>query len=262
MSDLKGSKVLITGGASGIGKRMAEEMDKQGAHVIVWDIEEGRFDNPGSISSYRCDLSDKNEIMETAERVQQEIGHPDILINNAGVVSGKTFMECEDQKIEQTVKVNILAYLWTVRAFLPAMLERNSGHIVTISSAAGLIGVSSLADYSASKFAVFGFDESLRNEFKNHKRNIKTTVVCPYYINTGMFEGVKTRFSFLLPILDQEKVVKKILKAIRKNKARLYMPWIVYTVPLLRTLPVSWFDTISTLLGVNATMDEFVGRQK
>jgi all-trans-retinol dehydrogenase (NAD+) len=77
-----------------------------------------------------------------------------------------------------------------------------------------------------------------------------------------MFEGVKTRFSFLLPILDEKKVARNIIRAIRKNKSRLLMPWIVYTVPLLRLLPVSWFDAIATFLGINNTMDEFVGRQK
>jgi all-trans-retinol dehydrogenase (NAD+) len=77
-----------------------------------------------------------------------------------------------------------------------------------------------------------------------------------------MFDGVKTRVPFLLPILDQKKVTARIIKAIRKDRSRLFMPWIVYTVPLLRILPVGWFDRISTLLGVNSTMDEFTGRQR
>ena len=94
------------------------------------------------------------------------------------------------------------------------MIERNRGHIVTIASAAGLIGVPRLTDYCATKFAAVGLDESLRVELKQRGSAIRTTVVCPYYIDTGMFEGVKTRFSFLLPILKEQKVVDKILRAI------------------------------------------------
>ena len=83
----------------------------------------------------------------------------------------------------------------TVKAFLPAMVARNSGHIVSIASSAGLFGVTGLADYCASKFAAVGFDESLRFELEAMgKTGVHTTVVCPYYINTGMFDGVQTRY--------------------------------------------------------------------
>ena len=80
-----------------------------------------------------------------------------------------------------------------VKAFLPSMLEKNHGHIVTIASMAGIFGSAGLADYCASKFAAVGFEESLRNELINlNKTGIKTTIVCPYFIKTGMFEGAKT----------------------------------------------------------------------
>lgn len=82
-----------------------------------------------------------------------------------------------------------------MKAFLPDMMERNHGHIVNIASSAGLVGVTGLADYCASKFAAVGFDESLRFELEYLKKDgIHTTVVCPFFINTGMFEGAKTRF--------------------------------------------------------------------
>ena len=73
------------------------------------------------------------------------------------------------------------------------MIKRNSGHVVTIASAAATVGVPTSADYSASKFAAFGFDESLRNEMRKIGANIKTTCICPYYINTGMFKGAKSK---------------------------------------------------------------------
>jgi all-trans-retinol dehydrogenase (NAD+) len=140
------------------------------------------------------------------------------------------------------------------------MIAANYGHIVTISSAGGVIGSALLADYSASKFGAFGFDEALRAEFNKRKLNIHTTIVCPYYINTGMFAGVKTRFSFLLPILEQEKVAERIVQAIAKKRRRLIMPLLVYSTWLLRLFPVAVFDWVATLLGVHNAMDEFSGR--
>jgi len=106
--------------------------------------------------------------------------------------------------IEKTIAVNTISHHYTVREFLPGMLEKNKGHIVTIASIAGHFGVNGLADYCASKFGAVGFDESLRMELKSLKSNIKTTCICPFYINTGMFDGVKTRFSWILPILNEK----------------------------------------------------------
>ncbi len=267
MADFTGKKILITGGTSGIGKRMAIQMAAEGGTVIIWDINTaglndvvGEIENAGGKAvGYLCDLSKRNEIYRTAELVLSEHGTIDILINNAGIVAGKKFMDIEDAKIEQTFAVNTMAHFWTVKSFLPPMLEQNSGHIVTIASAGALIGTAGLSDYSASKFAAFGFDESLRFEFQRNGNKIDTTVVCPYYINTGMFEGVKTRFSFLLPILDETKTAKKIVRAIRKKKPRLIMPWFVYTVPPIRILPVKLFDAIVRIFGIHKGMDEFKG---
>ena len=87
-------------------------------------------------------------------------------------------------------------YFKTTKAFLPAMLSKKRGHIVSIASSAGLVGVNTLADYCASKFAAVGFMESLSLEFDTLEAGINTTVVCPYFINTGMFDGVKTRLVF------------------------------------------------------------------
>ena len=85
-------------------------------------------------------------------------------------------------------------------------------------------------------------------------------MVCPYYIDTGMFRGVKSRFPWLLPILDEDDVAERIVAAIRRDKRRLMMPRTIYLLPLLRLLPVGAFDRLASFLGVNASMDEFKGR--
>ena len=118
-----------------------------------------------------------------------EVGPVDVLVNNAGVISGQLLSELTDEAIERTLAVNTLALFWCTRAFLPAMVERRRGHVVTLASAAGLVGVVRQTDYSASKHAAVGFAESLRFELRRYAPEVHTTLVCPFYINTGMFDG-------------------------------------------------------------------------
>lgn len=119
--------------------------------------------------------------------------------------------------------VNCESNFWTVRDFLPSMLERNKGQIVTIASACGLSGLARLPDYCASKFGQVGFSEALRSELKAQGKNITCTTVCPYVINTGMFEGAST--SWLFPILEQEYTADRILSAILQEEGEVAIPW-------------------------------------
>ena len=190
----------------------------------------------------------------------QTQGPVDILVNNAGVVSGRPLLELSAEHIERTFRVNTLALFWTTGAFLPDMVARGSGHIVTVASAAGLMGSPRETDYAASKFAAVGFNEALRLELRRTAPGLKTTVVCSYYIDTGMFEGVKTRFPLLLPILKEEDVTRRIVRAIQRDAQQLVMPWMVRTLPAMRLLPVWAFDSLADFLGITTCMDEFCGR--
>ena len=269
MTQISGKTILITGGASGIGRRLALQMAGQGARIVLWDLdrdgmartlEELRQVGSEVPWGYSCNVADRERVYETAEKVRQEVGTVDVLINNAGYVSGKRFLDCSDEQVQRTIEVNTLAHFWTVKAFLPEMIDAGRGHIVTIASAAGVIGVAGLADYCASKWAAVGFNESLRVELKQAAPDVRTTVVCPFFVNTGMFDGVRSRASWLLPILDEERVADRILRAIRRDRAQVFLPPLVGFVPLLRGLPASWFDTLSSLLGINRAMETFVGR--
>ena len=267
MSEIAGRRVLITGAASGLGLLLARKMAAGGAHVILWDVnaaglEAARRDLEAAgrnVESDVVDLSSRQAIESAATRVLTG-GPVDILINNAGVVTGKTLLDASPEEIERTFDVNVLAVFWATRAFLPAMLARDSGHVVTIASAAGLVGISKMTDYCASKHAAVGFDESLRLELRRKGSRVMTTVVCPFYINTGMFAGVRTRFPAILPILDPEKVTDQIMYAIRYDRRRLILPSVVRTTWLGRMLPINAFDSIMEFLGLNRSMDEFTGR--
>jgi all-trans-retinol dehydrogenase (NAD+) len=268
MTDIKGSRALITGAASGIGRRLATELGRAGASLVLWDIDERGLDDAQAelrgagreVRTYACDLTRREDIEAVAGRTLADCGPVDILVNNAGIVSGKNLLEITPAEIERTFQVNTLALFWTSKAFLPGMLERDRGHIVTIASAAGLAGTSRLTDYCSSKFAAVGFDESLRVELKRQGSRIVTTVVCPFYTDTGMFEGVKTRFPWLLPILDPDYVVRRTVSAIAKDRRRLIMPRFVYSGWPSRLLPVGWFDALMAFFGISHSMDDFRGR--
>ncbi|KAK3534007.1 hypothetical protein QTP86_000514 [Hemibagrus guttatus] len=190
-----------------------------------------------SVHCYQVDCSDRGKVYQLAEQVKQEVGDVTILINNAGIVTGKKFMDSADSLVEKTLQVNTMAHFWTYKAFLPAMVEKNHGHLVCIASSAGLIGINGLADYCASKFAAVGFAESVALELiATGKDGIKTTIVCPYFINTGMFDGCSTKWPRMLPILEPEYVAKKIVNAILMDQTYLLMPRTMYMLMFLKRL--------------------------
>jgi len=267
VKDVNGKLILITGGASGIGRLMALTLARKGGRLVVWDLNGHAIKALAaeaaaegiSVTGMVCDISDRAAVYRRAKALIKKYGPVDILINNAGVVTGKPLLQLPDEKIEKTMQVNVLPLFWLAKAFLPAMIERNSGHIVTISSAGGLIGVRGLADYCTGKFGAVGFDESLRMELRHIKSSVKTTIVCPFFINTGMFEGVKTRIPLLLPILKSDYAVKKIVSAILKNKKRLIIPPFAGSVLFFRMFPVAVMDTLSDFFGLSNAMDNFSG---
>lgn len=270
MIELQGKNVLITGAASGIGRLLALKIAAMGGRVILWDINQEGLETVCdqihrwnlSAAPYTCDVTNRETIQFTAARVLAEQGTVDVVINNAGVVSGKSLLELSDEAILRTFEINALACFWITRAFLPEMIKREQGHIVTVASAAGFIGVPNMTDYCASKAAAIGFDDSLRVELKHlGYRHIYTTLVCPYYISTGMFAGVKTRFPWLLPIMKPEAVADKILLAIQRNRRRLILPPFANVVFPGRLLPTDWLDTLAHFFGISSSMDEFTGRE-
>ena len=268
MTELARRNVLITGAASGIGRQMAFEAGARGARIILLDINQmalesacAELDQHGiSASGYVCDVTDLQAIEKMTASVESDHGGVDVLINNAGIVTGKPLLEAGDDEIVRTLDVNTLAPMRLVRAFLPRMIDRNSGHIVNISSAGGIVASARLTDYCASKFALFGFDEALRIDLRRLKSDVRTTVVCPFYIDTGMFAGVRTRFPWLLPILDPVKVSRRIIRAVERDRRRLVMPWFVYTGWPIRLLPVPAFDWLADFFGISRSMDDFIGR--
>ena len=264
---IDGARVLITGAGSGIGRLMALDAAARGAaEILIWDLSADSGDAVrdeitavgGQARSFEVNVADSAQVETVAERT----GPVDILINCAGIVTGKKLLDADADAIRRVYDVNTLALYWTTKAFLPGMLERDRGAVVTIASAAGLTGVARQTDYSASKWAAVGFTESLRSELRAEGSRVGTLVVCPFYINTGMFDGVRTKFPRLLPILEETDVSTRVLDAIESGREQLVMPPLVRLVPGVRLLPTRAFDTVMDFLGVNQTMDHYTGRTR
>ncbi|XP_012923503.1 epidermal retinol dehydrogenase 2 isoform X2 [Heterocephalus glaber] len=271
--NVAGETVLITGSGSGLGRLLALQFARLGSVLVLWDVnteaneETCRMAQEAGamkVRAYTCDCSQKEEVYKVADQVKKEVGDVSILINNAGIVTGKKFLDCPDELMEKSFNVNFKAHLWTYKAFLPTMIANNHGHLVCISSSAGLVGVNGLADYCASKFAAVGFAESMFVEtFAQKQKGIKTTIVCPFFIKTGMFEGCTTSSPTLLPILEPEYVVRKIIDAILQEQLYLYMPKFLYLVMFLKSvLPVKTGLLIADYVGAFNVMDGFTGQKK
>jgi len=267
MTKLKNKTILVTGGASGIGKIMSRLSLEHKAKVIIWDINTESIESTlkelsslGDISSYVVDISNLQEIETTAQKLKKEHGNIDVLINNAGIVVGKYFHEHNATEIEKTFSINSSAPMHICNQFLKNMMEENAGHICNIASSAGLVANPKMSVYAASKWAIFAWSDSLRLEMKQLKINIKVTTILPYYINTGMFDGVQSR----IPILDAESAALTIIKAIEKNKKIITIPgWIYRFTRFGQTfMSVDVFDWFAgRIMGIYKTMDDFKGRK-
>ena len=264
-SATSGAIVAITGAASGIGLLLARRFLADGDSVIGVDVNEAALESArdelgAAFHPVVMDLSDASAIHRGFDEIQGRLGGVDILINNAGIVAGKHLLDLSEADIRRTFAINVEAHFHTVQSVLPGMIERGRGHIVTVASAGGISATARLSAYSSSKFAAVGFDDALRIEMKRLGHPIRTTLVAPFYINTGMFDGVKTRFSWLLPILEPDYAARRIHRAIKRGKRRLIMPRFVYLSYPLRLLPVGVYDWLTDFFGASRSMDDFRGR--
>jgi len=237
--DVRASNVLITGSGHGLGRELALGFARLGANLILVDINEAhnlkvrdeiieKYPNL-RVSAHSIDIRDENKVALLAEECKRKLGPKrcvDILVNNAGIVQCRPLFDLSPQLVERTFQVNCLAHIWMAKHFLPDMIEQKRGHIVAISSIAGLIGNKYLSDYCASKFAVVGFMEALECELHDGDANpgIHLTTVCPSCMSTGMFKSFTSRFDWLLPVLKPEEVAASTIDAILTNKTRVVVP--------------------------------------
>lgn len=226
--------VYITGGSSGIGLAAAKAFSSLGAHVIIFarsqqrlktaldEIDLLKFSSDQRFSCMSLDVSDHNEVHTKMSRTVQEFGRPDILINSAGIAYPNYFEKISYEKFAQTIHINLFG-TWNTCACLVPHMKSAGGHIVNISSIAGFIGVFGYTAYSASKFAVTGFSQSLRSELKPY--NIAVSVLCPPDTDTPQLaEENRTKpaetkaIAGNAGIMSPDAVAKALISGMRKHQ--------------------------------------------
>ena len=267
MSKLEGKRVLITGGAQGIGLEMALKFADRGAEVVVADINEGKLgeakakiETSGAAAwAFPVDVTNPATIASLKAQIAAEAGPIDVLVNNAGVVFGGPLTETPLDQHYMTYQVNVLGLVAMTHAFLPDLIERPHAHLVHIASASGFIGLPYGSTYASSKWAVIGFGESIRAELKvmGHD-HVRHTIVCPSYIGTGMFDGVAAPKA--TNVLDPDYLAEKIVHAVERDRIYVLEPFMVKLTPLLRDLlPTALYDKLSHLFGADTSMMHWKG---
>lgn len=244
--DFRNQLVLITGASRGIGRALAIDLARRGATVIGCarsrqGLEETLAQmQPTSPRSavIGCDVGKRQQVDRMVKDVLTEFGRVDILVNNAGVGMRQPFVETSLDTIEDILRTNYLGTVYCTHAVLPAMIARGSGHIVNISSGAGIIGTLNMAGYSASKFAMNGLSESLYHELR--PLGIHLSVVCPGPVRTDFdrtFAGTEPKSPPGL-VIGVEAVSKSVIRAIEKKRFEVVLPrWLALACRLKRTAP-------------------------
>ncbi|KAH8659870.1 hypothetical protein BX600DRAFT_482032 [Xylariales sp. PMI_506] len=184
---------VVTGGCNGIGKAIVQALVRRSIKVAILDIEILPADLSGveTVSYWKCDITSTREIHEVANQIRKTLGNPSILINNAGIAHFHSIIDAPEERVKRVLGVNLGALWSTTKEFLPSMITRNKGHIVTVASVASFIGMAKTVDYCASKAGALAFHEGLGSEIKHVYKSpgVMTTVVHPMWVRTAMTES-------------------------------------------------------------------------
>jgi len=261
LRDIGGDVVLVTGAGHGIGKELALQMSRLGAIVICVDknIETNRAtasqirSEGGQSWAYQCDVSDRVAVKEMAQKVRKEVGDVNILVNNAGIMITKQFLQQTDIEIQSTMNVNLMGQVWVLREFLPAMIKMDRGSILFMCGLPGHAGAPNMVPYSASKFAIRGMMEALYIELRQtHPGNqIHLMLVSPFIVETGMVKRPRIRFPGFMGIVDVNTAASTIIASMRRRAAIVFIPDLFYYIAnFVRMLPAKvqllltdFFDT-------------------
>ncbi|ODV59375.1 SDR family oxidoreductase [Ascoidea rubescens DSM 1968] len=254
--------VLITGGCSGLGKELVSVFRKKGAKVVVFDIDISNSSNKfEGVHYYKCDVSDRKQVLKNADLVKKDIGIITILINNAGITTGKSIVDLSYQEIEKTIQINLLSNFYTIKAFLPDMLKIRRGYIVTIASVLGYMSPARLSAYGASKSGLIALHESLTYELGPPSltpTGVKTLLVCPGQLRTNMFNGVTTPNPILAPELDPHYLAKFVLSSVQLGRrGEVKLPFYGNFLPIFRALPWQITERVRNYSGVDRGMNSY-----
>ncbi|MNH89924.1 putative oxidoreductase [compost metagenome] len=228
---LQGKVVVITGASSGIGALTAQMLGKRGAIPILLARSEDKLKDtaagiPGVFGLYACDVTDEEQVQNTFADILRVYGRIDVLLNNAGYGRFAAFTDMKSREFDDMMDVNYMGIVRCTKAVVPHMLERGSGQIVNVASMAGKIGTARSVAYTATKHAVLGFTNALRQELR--KQGIIVSAVNPGPIATEFFRTADPSGSYEKSVarmmMTPEHVSKKIVKLIDKGKEEMDLP--------------------------------------
>lgn len=267
MKTIAGKRVLITGSGHGLGLEIARAFARGGAEVLISDRDPLRVDEAVlrlrsqnfKAAGFVMDVTDAADVRAVREQILCDYGSIDVLVNNAGIVTGGAFLDVPLEKHLATYDVNSVGPVIVTHMFLPDLLAQAEGHLVNVASASALIPLPNAATYASSKWAVLGFTESLREELRlAGNKNVTVTAVCPSYINTGMFNGVQA--PLLTRLLTPEWLASEIVNCVLKRRETLIAPKLVNLLPLAKaTWPRRVFGLLLDVLGVSKSMANWQG---
>ena len=267
MKHFTGRVAAITGAGSGIGRALAVNLAKRGAHLALCDIDE-----PGlaetvtqcegygvKITSQRVNVADRAAVEAWAERVVTDHGKVNLVINNAGVALGATIESMSYEDFEWLMSINFWGVVYGTKAFLPYLKASGEGHVVNLSSVFGLISVPSQSAYNAAKFAVRGFTDTLRMELEIEGAPVSVTTIHPGGIKTNIARNARIDDSLAAITGDAEqarrdferafvtspdKAARQILAAVQRDRRRALIGPDAKVIDFVSRLPAVVYQTL------------------
>ncbi|KAE8371396.1 hypothetical protein BDV26DRAFT_130099 [Aspergillus bertholletiae] len=237
--------VVLTGGSGGIGRRVAQLFGDRGIKVAILDIAPPTDSLPHSVRFYECDITSPAHIAEVGGMIRATLGWPTILINNAGILTGKTILGTTEAVTRRLFDVNTLSHYWLAQEFLPDMIPKNHGMVVTVASQSGYTVTPNMVDYSASKAAAIAFHEGLAAELVTRYQapRIRTVLVTQGFTQTALINNLTPEDTFINPLLHPETVAEGIVNQVLTGESgHVLLPAATGTLAQrLRAYPL-WFQ--------------------
>ncbi|OQV01985.1 hypothetical protein CLAIMM_07250 [Cladophialophora immunda] len=236
--------VLISGGSSGIGQEMVRQFGERNIKVVVLDVNPPQTPLPTCATFYKTDVTSSQDIRDVAAKIRKDVGDPTVLINNAGVANGKTILDETEEQLQRTFDVNILAHFKMVKEFLPDMIKKNHGHVVTIASMSSFATWAGVTSYAATKAAALAFHEGLAQELRARygADKVRTTIVHPVWVRTPLSHGLVRKMASNQVLLEPGTVAEAVVSQVLKCEGdQLILPARFNFVPFMRGWP-SWLQ--------------------